>query len=598
MTIIRCPQTPFDLDQDANRSGANLFHPIRGLSMNIQIKGNWQVVLLCLTLMFLLGACSKSSPKPPESDAELIARAGAPLFDGMGNHHHPITTDSIGAQKYFDQGLVIDFAFNHAESIRSFRAAQKLDANCAMCYWGEALALGPNINVTSNGRVVMSDPDRLAAHTAITKALALKDRVSQAEKDYIEALARRYNGDLSSPRGPLDTAYSDAMRELHKKYPDDNDAASLFAESLMNTMPWDYWLDPDHPKPQTSEVIAALEGVLARAPDHPLALHLYIHAIEASAKPARAEQAADILIDLVPGAGHLVHMPAHIYWRVGRYNDASEANMRAAAVDEAYIAQCNAQGFYPALYYPHNIHFLWAASSMEGRSKIAIEAARRVAANVRLEMIEQFPGVEFFHTIPMLALTQFGRWDEILSEPQPADNLAYSNAIWRYARATALARTNKPAAAEYEYEQFLALAASSKVSFLETVDYPARHLLMIAGELILGEIATAKGDQSGAISHFENAVASQDKLPYTEPPFWYYPTRQSLGAALLAAGQYVAAEAVYRRDLKDYPRNGWSMFGLIESLKQQAKNDEADLIQEKFKLAWALADVTLTSSRM
>ena len=550
--------------------------------------------------LLLLAACSKDADTEPatESTAELVERAGAPLFDGMGDHHHAITTESTGAQRYFNQGLVIDFAFNHAESVRSFRAAQRLDEECAMCYWGEALALGPNINVTSNGKAIMADDDRVAAHAAAQKAVALKDGATEKERDYIDALATRYNGDPTTPREPLDLAYADAMRALHQKYPDDDDAASLFAESLMNTMPWDYWLDPESPKPKTREVIDALETVLARSPRHALAIHLYIHAVEASSSPERAERHADVLRDLVPGAGHLVHMPAHIYWRVGRYHDASEANVKAAAVDEAYIAQCNAQGFYPALYYPHNIHFLWAASSMEGRSEVAIEAARRVQANVALEMIEQFPSVEFFHTIPLLALTQFGQWDDVLAEPQPPSDLDYSNAIWHYARATALARKNDLEAARAEYESLVPLRESASVSFLDSVDYPASQLLLIADELVLGEIAMAQGNADSAAEHFAKAVAVQDELPYMEPPFWYYPTRQSLGIALLAAGRANEAEAVYRRDLEDYPRNGWSMFGLIESLKAQAKSDQIDGVQEKFEQVWSQADVELTASRL
>ena len=257
------------------------------------------------------------------------------------------------------------------------------------------------------------------------EAIGRKDHASEIERDYIDALATRYNGDPDTDREPLDHAYANAMRVLAQKYPDDD--AALFAEALMTTMPWDYWLDDGQPKPETVEVLETLETVLARTPDHPLALHLYIHAVEASSGPGRAEVAADTLADLVPGSGHLVHMPAHIYWRVGRYHDATEVNVRAAAVDEEYIAQCNAQGFYPALYYPHNIHFLWAASSMEGRSKLAIAAARKVAANVHMEQIEQYPTVEFFKTIPLLALTQFGRWDEILDQPPPPSNFDYSN---------------------------------------------------------------------------------------------------------------------------------------------------------------------------
>ncbi len=548
-------------------------------------------------LCLVVAACSSDIERIPETidRSEIVARAGAPLFDGMGDHHHPITTQDPAAQLYFDQGLTIDFAFNHAESIRSFRAAQRLDENCAMCYWGEALALGPNINVTSNGRVIMSDEDRVAAFAAGQKAVTLKDQASQQERDYIDALATRYNGDPSTPREPLDQAYADAMRALHLKYPEDEDAASLFAEALMNTMPWDYWLDPENPKPLTVEVLDALERVLTRSPNHPLALHLYIHALEASSSPGRAEFAADRLRDLVPGAGHLVHMPSHIYWRVGRYHDASEANVQAADVDESYIAQCNAQGFYPASYYPHNIHFLWAASSMEGRSQVALQAARRVQANVALEMIEEYPSVEFFHTIPMLALTQFGRWDEILAEPPPAGNLEYSQAIWHYARGTAFAHNKDLDSAKAERAALVPLRASAQVNFLDTVAYPASQLLLIADELLLGEIAMAEGSVNRAIDHFGAAVSAQDQLPYTEPPFWYYPTRQSLGQALLIAGNASAAEQVYRKDLEEYRRNGWSLFGLIQSLKAQGK--DASQVQATFDAVWSEADVTLTASR-
>ena len=557
------------------------------------------ISLIALTLW--LTSCSRQeAPAEPQANAtdtrnELATRAGAPLFDGMGDHHHPITASDPDAQRYFDQGLIIDFAFNHAESARSFRAAQTLDPECAMCYWGEALALGPNINVTSNGKVVMSDDQRTTAYAALQKALALKDNASEVERDYIDALATRYNGDPSTPREPLDEAYANAMRELHHKYPDDDDAASLFAESMMNTMPWDYWLDPDNPKPLTVEVINALETVLNRSPKHPLAIHLYIHAVEASSQPDRAEAVADTLTDLVPGAGHLVHMPSHIYWRVGRYADASEANVKAAGVDEAYIAACNAQGFYPANYYPHNIHFLWAASSMEGRSAVAIEAARKVAANVRLEMIEEFPGVEFFNTIPLLSLTRFGRWDDVLAEPQPPVNLDYSNAIWHYARATAYAKRGDLEAARAEHAKLIPLRNATNVTFLDSIYYPATMLLTIADSLVQGEIAMAEERYDEAITHFTLAVETQADLPYMEPPFWYYPTRHTLGKALLTAGDAAGAEDVYRADLEQYPRNGWALYGLIQSLETQDK--DASEIQESFDKIWAQADVTLTASR-
>ena len=550
----------------------------------------------------LLAACSSQqagdSDKPAMTDTAIATRAEAPLFEGLGEHQHRITTDQDAAQRYFDQGLILDFGFNHAESARSFRAAQKLDEDCAMCYWGEALALGPNINVTSNGKAIMSDADRRQAYAAIQKAIALKSGASQEERDYIDALAARYNGDPSTPREPLDLAYVDSMRQLAQKYPRDDDAQVLFAEAMMTTMPWNYWLDETSPKPGTVEVIDALETVMARNPDHPLALHLYIHAVEASSTPQRAEKAADNLAGLVPGSGHLVHMPAHIYWRVGRYNDASEANIRAAKVDEDYIAQCNAQGFYPALYYPHNIHFLWAASTMEGRSELAIDSARKVAGNVRLEQIREFPSVEFFHTIPMLALVQFGHWQEILQEPEPPEGLDYSRAIRHYARGVAQARLGKLDQAHAEHDALVPLRDKATVHFLDSRDYPASSLLKIADDLLLGEIAMAEQDYATAVDHFRAAVAEQDTLPYMEPPFWYYPTRQSLGMALLEAGQPAEAEAVYRRDLENYPRNGWSMYGLMQSLEAQNKTAEMQQVKHRFDDVWAHADVELSASRL
>ncbi len=548
-------------------------------------------------------ASAKASPPIDTTEAvvssahsELIARAQAPLLEGLGDFHHPITTTDPGAQRYFNQGMVMASGFNHAEAIRAFQAAQRLDPNCAMCYWGEALATGPNINVTSKGKAVMQDAERVSAHAAIEKAVALQSSASEAERDYINAQAARYDGDINSNRADLDMAYANAMRLLAAKYPEDDDAQAMFAEALMNTMPWDYWLDAQNPRPETVEVITALETVIARNMGHALAQHLYIHAVEASSNPGRAERSADALADLVPGSGHLVHMPSHIYWRVGRYYDASEANVKAAKVDEDYIAQCNAQGFYPAMYYPHNIHFLWASASMEGRGAVAIEAGRKVAANVRLEQIKQFPTVEFFHTIPLLTLVRFGHWDEILAEPQPQADLTFSNAIWHYARGVALLRKGEVEAAAAELAALGPLMKNESIYFLDGNDYPASQILDVANSLLQGELALAGGEQDLAIERFTAAVAAQDALPYTEPPFWYYPSRQSLGHALLEAGKFTEAEAVYRQDLKQYPRNGWSMAGLALSLEAQGRTADAVAVRERFDNIWARVDVELTSS--
>tara|TARA_R110000823_G_scaffold35543_3_gene97931 strand:- start:18 stop:1733 length:1716 start_codon:yes stop_codon:yes gene_type:complete len=535
---------------------------------------------------------------PADETVDVATMAGAPLFEGMGDFHREITTSSPDVQRYFDQGMVLAFGFNHAESIRSFRAAQTLDPDCAMCFWGEALATGPNINVTSKGKAVMSEADRVAAFAAINKAVALKDTASADEQALIAALATRYNGDAATPREPLDMAYAEAMGRYVADHPADDDAAAMYAEAWMNTMPWDYWSADGAPKPETEEVIATLERIIARSPEHPLALHLYIHAVEASSNPGRAEDEADMLANLVPGSGHLVHMPAHIYWRVGRYDDAATANIRAAKVDEDYIAQCNAQGFYPALYYPHNIHFLWAASSMAGQREMAISTAQKLADNVRLEQIEQFPTIEFFKTVPMLALVQFGQWEEILSLEQPPEQLDYSNAIWHYARGVAAARTGYTESANAEREKLAALKGSVQISFLDTADYPASTLLTIADELLLGEVASAEARHEDAISHFAAAVEAQDSLPYTEPPFWYYPTRQSLGEAYIAAGQFAEAEAVYRKDLVEYPRNGWSTSGLVKALEKQGKTAEAAKAKARFDIIWRKSDVKIDGSRI
>jgi tetratricopeptide (TPR) repeat protein len=539
---------------------------------------------------------AKTEAGTQSSDLALAERAGAPLFEGMGQYEMPITTQDADAQRYFNQGMVLAFAFNHAESIRSFRAAQILDPTCAMCFWGEALATGPNINVTSKGKVIMAPAERIAAYAALQRAIALQDNVTPREQGYINALANRYNGEVNSDREPLDLAWADAMGELAAQYPEDMTAASIYAEALMNTMPWNYWSDDGIAKPETSAVIAALDRVLDVEPNHPLALHLYIHALEASNNPGRAEPAADRLANLVPGAGHLVHMPSHIFYRVGRYNDAAIANLRAADVDEAYIAACNAQGFYPALYYPHNIHFLWAASTMQGQSAVSIESARRVVANVRVEQVQAFPTVEFFRTVPLLSLVRFGKWDEILAEPHPHEGFMFAKSIWHYARGVAYAATGEAVLAADELALLLPLKDDVSVRFLDSRDYPGSTLVAIAIDLLRGEIAYRAGDYTAAVASFEDAVAKQDSLPYTEPPFWYYPTRQSLGAALLAGGDAPQAESVFRRDLEQYPHNGWSMFGLIQSLENQGKNDEAGKIRQHFDKAWQFADIELTAA--
>ncbi len=541
------------------------------------------ITITCVVLA-LLSACTSVTKSPTQP-------LSAPLFDDLGTHHHAISTDVPLAQRYFDQGLILAYGFNHAEALRSFEAAAKLDPNCAMCFWGQAFVRGPNINKP------MDDADVAAAYAAAQKALALSATVSAREQAYIEALAQRYAPAPVADRSALDRAYAEAMRGVVKRHGEDLDARALFAEAQMDLMPWDYWTKDLEPKPATSEVIATLEGILKEDPAHVGAIHFYIHIVEASTTPERAEPYADRLRNLVPGAGHLVHMPSHIYIRVGRYHDASVANELAASADESYIAQCNAQGFYPALYYPHNIHFLWFSSAMEGRSAVSIEAARKLARNIPIEQIPQLPFLEFFLPMPLFGLVQFGKWDEILAEPAPPGELIYWTAIWHYARGLAYLAQGDFAAAKGEGA---ALTTISKSDDLEAMEVPllmGKSLIFIATDILNGELAGAERLYSEQINALKMAVERQDALPYMEPPYWYYPVRQSLGVALLNAEQPAQAEAVYSRDLEINRENARSLYGLAQSLRAQHRDAEAAQATKRFTQAWSRADVTLTTSR-
>ena len=548
---------------------------------------------LLLPLLFVVYSCSQDASIDRN---DLIEKAGAPLLNGLGSHSFTISSKVEGVQEYFNQGLIMAFAFNHAESIRSFKAAQKLDPNCAICFWGEALALGPNINVTSDGKAIMSSQERLDAFERTNKAMSLIEFASPKEKDFILTLKSRYNGDVNSSRVPLDIAYAEAMEALSSKYPDDTDAASLYAEALMNTMPWNYWAEDGNPKPDTIKVINTIESVLDKDPNHPLAIHLYIHAVEASSDPGRAEEAADRLADLVPGAGHLVHMPSHIYWRVGRYEDASLANIAAAKVDEEYIAQCNAQGFYPALYYPHNVHFLWAASTMEGMSDLSIESAIKVSNYVSPEQIRNIPFLEFFHTIPLLSYVRFAKWDKVFSYERPDDDFKFSNSIFNYALSVAHAANGNSLEANRFQSMILNDIESEEVNAMVKAGHPTKSLMKIASLLASGSIDMYSSKYSEAITSFEEAVIIQDTLPYTEPPFWYYPTRQTLGHALLMNNSFEEAALVFEKDLKDYPRNGWSYFGLHLAQKKLNNQEESIKALDKFKEIWGRADISINSS--
>ncbi|MBI3248300.1 MAG: hypothetical protein HYZ50_17475 [Deltaproteobacteria bacterium] len=513
-----------------------------------------------------------------------------PLFEGLGTLQHPVTTAVPQAQQYFDQGLHLIYAFNHDEATRAFKEAARLDPNCAMAYWGIAVTLGPNYNLP-----VDAERDR-AAYEAIQKALALAPQASEAERAYIEAIAKRHSSDPTADRKTLDKAYADAMREVAKRFPDDLDAATLFAESMMNLRPWGLWTHDGQPEPGTEEIVATLESVLKRNPEHPGAMHYYIHTVEASNQPERAEPYADRLGKLTPGAGHLVHMPSHIYIRIGRYNDAAEVNAKAAAVDAAYIEKYNIQGAYRMMYYPHNIHFFWAAATLEGRSRESLQAARDFSAKLPPEMVRQMPMVEGLFPTYLFALVRFGKWQEILKQPAPPADLKYSTGMWHYARGWALAATKKLDQATAEQAKLEAIAAATPAEVRIMMNSGAA-LLNLASSVLAGEIAARRGQYDEAVRLLEAAVGMQDQLGYEEPPAWYYPVRQSLGAVLLKAGRMEEAEAVYREDLKRNPENGWSLYGLTQSLRLQKKQQDATAAEQRFRKAWAKADVKLTASR-
>lgn len=544
----------------------------------------------CLHFLLLVLSLTASSALADHQHAPTPAASAPSLFDGLSTLHHPITTSSPEAQRYFDQGLRLVYAFNHDEATRAFKEAARLDPNCAMAYWGSALTLGPNYNLP-----VDAERDR-AAYEALQKALALAPQVSETERAYIEALSKRHSMAPDADRKALDQAYADAMREVAKRYSNDLDAATLFAEALMNLRPWDLWTLDGQPQPGTEEIVSTLESVLQRNPDHPGAIHYYIHAVEASTQPERAAPFADRLGKLAPGAGHLVHMPSHIYIRIGRYHDAAEVNAKAATIDAAYIEKYDIQGPYRLMYYPHNIHFFWAAATLEGRSAEALQAARDFSAKLPVEMVRQMPRVEAFVPTYLFALVRFGKWQEILKQPAPPADLTYTTGMWQYARGLAFAAKKhwKKAAAEYDKLMEIAKATPPEARVMMN---SAAALLNLAANVLAGELAARQGKTDEAVQYLETAVRQQDALRYEEPPPWYYPVRQSLGAVLLKAGRAAEAEAVYREDLKRNPENGWSLHGLTQSLRAQKKQDEADATEQRFRKAWARADVKLTTSR-
>ena len=515
-------------------------------------------------------------------------RLPGPLFDDLGNLHHPVTTSSGRAQRYFDQGLILLYGFNHPEAIRSFRSAATVDPQCAMAFWGVAYALGPHVNRP------MTAEDNTGAWAALQQAVALKAAVSPREQAYITALERRYQPGFVEDRSALDRAFADAMRELVRDYPDDLDARTLFAEALMDTMPWDYWAKDRSPKPETEEAFAALRYVIARQPDHPGANHFYIHAVEAGPHPELGLPAADRLRAFAPGAGHLVHMPSHIYIRVGQYAEAILANERAVKADRDYIRSCRAQGFYPGVYYPHNLHFLWWAQVFDGRSEAALRTARRVAEYASDNYCGPSKALEAprLRHLPWLTLVRFGQWDTMLAVAPPAaeKDFLVDRALWHFTRGLALVARQDADAAAKEREALTALAGSAEARALDSPNFPVSATLTVAQHWLAGRVAEGQGDRAAAIRELEAAVAAEDALPYMEPTFWPLPVRPTLGAVLLRAGEAARAEAVFREDLARVPRNGWGLLGLEQSLRAQSKPEAADLVGRQQQAAWARAD--------
>ena len=550
------------------------------------------IALVALTL----GNCNRQSSGTNQLSDRTHDGRISPLLSNLGNYHREVTTSSADADKFFNQGLILLYGFNHAESLRSFREAARVDPQCGMAYWGQALALSPNINDSAIG------PDReQQGFEAIQAALQHKAGLKPVEVGLIDALATRFSSAANPDRGKLNQAYAAAMKDLAKRFPADPDVGTLYADAVMNTMPWNYWDKKGQPRPGINDAIAALEAAIRHSPDHPGANHIYIHAVEASPNPDRAVASAEKLGSLVPGAGHLVHMPSHIFIRVGRYAEASAANYRAITADEDYITQCRAQGIYPAAYYPHNIHFLSTTLSMEGRGKEAMEAARKVAARHNHPELQE-PGFGFPHllrAIPLFVMVRFGRWEEILKEPDPGQEMKFVRAIRHWGRGYALLARNDLKGASAELDQLRPIAKDPSLAELTIFDLnDLGKLAAIAENLLAGEIAARQKRNDEAIALMSNAVEMEDNLLYSEPPDWPLPPRHFLGAALLRVGRAKDAEIVFRKDLERHRENGWSLRGLAESLKSQGKAEEAAEVDRQFKKAWARADVVITSSRM
>ena len=533
-------------------------------------------LLAVLSLLLAIVCPFFAQPKPPL------------LMTGLGQHHHTISTKNAEAQRFFDQGLTLVFAFNHEEAARAFRRASELDPQSAMAFWGIALALGPCINLD------VDPPHEKAAYEAVLKALSLVPSATQKERDYIQALAKRYSSDPKVDLRKLDEDYAVAMLELSKHYPDDLDAATLHAESLMDLHPWKLWSLDGRPTEGTEEILAVLESVLRRDPNHIGANHYYVHATEASPHPEWALASARRLETLAPAAGHLVHMPAHTYMRVGDYSAAAHSNAVGVDADRVYLRESGTTGsMYDLLYYCHNLHFLAASFSMAGNFAHAKQAADELAVHVA-PMLHDMPLAETYVPYPIFVLVRFHRWDDVLKLPPPNPSLAMTTAFWHFGRGAAFAGKNQIDMAQAE-RKTLESAYRNAPADLEFSMFSnkARTFLELAANILDARIAAAKGDRAHALEHWQKAVEIEDGLNYGEPPEWFYPVRESLGAALLLNGEAGRAEAVFRADLQQYPRNPRSLFGLLKTLEAQKKTASIEAIRMQFEESWKNADMPL-----
>lgn len=509
----------------------------------------------------------------------------APLFEDMGDLSYKIHTLRPETQLYFDQGLTLIYGFNHNEAYRSLKYASTLDPLCAMTQWGMAIAMGPNINdgTPSNEREQI-------AYEAITKALTYTVEGSK-EFDLIKATASRFADTLVLDRKQLNESYYQAMVELTKKYPSDFEILTLCADAAMNTMPWDYYLESQESKPRTDSVVAMLEKVIKNQPKHPGAHHLYIHIVEASKSPDRGEASADILGSLVPGSGHLVHMPSHIYARIGRYQDAVISNKMAVVTDEIYIAQCQAKGVYPLGYYPHNLHFLWMAATLTGQEDLALESALKVADKIPLDIAPDNINSQNFLSVPLQTYVRFGKWNEILTTPAPDSNTILTYMYWHYARSIAFTKKMMFDQAADEITLLESMIANVESDWTEPQD-TREKLHEILTLVPKGEYAFARGDYSLGEYLLRKAVLVEDQLPYNEPPEWHHPVRQILGSHLLATGAVDKASVVFSDDLEKLPNNGWSLFGLLKCQESVASR-ETTHTRKLFEQAWQYADFDL-----